>query len=1152
MSIVKDVLKILTEKNKVGFCPIQMPTGSGKTHSVLKFIYDYITSHDEGRIIFITSMKKNLPEYSLKKIFKDKGKAELFEKNFLFLDSKEQTVCDNYDDSMKATINGVIADSELISDFVGLIKSIRNFKKSKKSKNNDDKKAESVLRERLRNSVEPQFRSKIRFGLNQFKGYDAKYDAVMNNPNWNWVSRLYPEVRSRDCRIIFMSADKFVMKNDTLVEKSYLIYDSELVKGSIIFIDEFDSTKKAILNREIEMSVNRNLDYMKVANQIYGRMNKMDKHPDEMYVLSKRMAAEEPDDLRKFGCSVQEEFNKVFDKFNLEYKFLMEMSQDASEFLFHGHTTHYISNEQIKYISVNYDGDQRINIIKSSDKKDDMYHFKEMFKDLNNVFRYFFSFVRKLALNCKFAQDAMGTPIGYEYCIRSVLEIFELDNDTTDYFTSEVLTMQSSKEKKAKAEDSSVYERGFSVYNLKNGTDHLYNSVIKMVSHNIMPEKILLKICSNALVFGVSATATLDTVTGNYDLNYIKSRLKENYIELDDEMKGRLRIQFDESISGYDGYIKVEICPISARTSGKEYDSDLWDTICSKEVNAEDIRNLLDRKDYNDFHKARYLRIAMVFHKFLLNQEVFSLLCFLNRHPIEESEELDRNTLKSILIRVSDGHKNNTPEGFNVEKSLFYLDGDNYDEKKDELLRRLSNKEKIFVITAYNTLGAGQNIQYPIESTEGFVRINKIPLITESKDGRPLEKDFDAIYLDFPRNIIPFATKNKKMKNIIEQIAITESLYEKGEITSSDEWECIKSAFTGSEFEINYCKKICRGTLSANNQAAGQIIQAVGRICRTSFKNPKIYIFVDEDVRTVFDKKPEYYGELLNYETEKLIEYLATSREDNKLHDRLADKGENRSLRAMGYINKIKRNEWSDESIKKWESLRQHVLEFPTTSDTSDDLAYQFYMEVPEGVRTYWYTTDDDFKTIRIKFDKNKLDNPESVSEESARLKELLQIPGIADLFKERRYATIFENHKFMLSPPLFKNIYKGALGEVIGERIIYDKCNTKLISLDVTEYETFDFKTEDSKFYFDFKNWNSSGFVDQNIYDEILRKMKKIGSKKVFIINILKPKSPCIKTVRPYEKDGLKIIEVPYLYDAEFNRWNEEAIFGINRELES
>ena len=41
------------------------------------------------------------------------------------------------------------------------------------------------------------------------------------------------------------------------------------------------------------------------------------------------------------------------------------------------------------------------------------------------------------------------------------------------------------------------------------------------------------------------------------------------------------------------------------------------------------------------------------------------------------------------------------------------LDGTEYDGKKSDLIERLGKGEKLFVISVYQTIGAGQNLQYP-------------------------------------------------------------------------------------------------------------------------------------------------------------------------------------------------------------------------------------------------------------------------------------------------------------------------------------------------------------------------------------------------------------------------------------------------------
>ena len=74
-----------------------------------------------------------------------------------------------------------------------------------------------------------------------------------------------------------------------------------------------------------------------------------------------------------------------------------------------------------------------------------------------------------------------------------------------------------------------------------------------------------------------------------------------------------------------------------------------------------------------------------------------------------------------------------------VKRMVFILEGNGFDEKKDQLVERLSKGEKLFVISAYQTIGAGQNIQYdiPADIYGTLIKTNDRPC---SK-----QKDFDAI-----------------------------------------------------------------------------------------------------------------------------------------------------------------------------------------------------------------------------------------------------------------------------------------------------------------------------------------------------------------------------------------------------------------------
>ena len=131
------------------------------------------------------------------------------------------------------------------------------------------------------------------------------------------------------------------------------------------------------------------------------------------------------------------------------------------------------------------------------------------------------------------------------------------------------------------------------------------------------------------------------------------------------------------------------------------------------------------------------------------------------------------------------------------------------------------------------------------------------------------------------------------------------------------------------------------------------------------------------------------------------------------------------------------------------------------------------------------------------------------------------------EYFKKKGYVTSFKMLPRILNPVMFRNIYKGALGEVAGRFIIENELGIKLV--DITEpekFEKFDFRLNE-EVYVDFKNWDESMQVErENELKKIRQKMRMVGAKRVYIINIV------VEDSTKYEikesTDG--IIEIPGL----------------------
>ena len=82
--------------------------------------------------------------------------------------------------------------------------------------------------------------------------------------------------------------------------------------------------------------------------------------------------------------------------------------------------------------------------------------------------------------------------------------------------------------------------------------------------------------------------------------------------------------------------------------------------------------------------------------------------------------------------------------------------------------------------------------------------------------------------------------------------------------------------------------------------------------------------------------------------------------------------------------------------------------------------------------------------------------------------------PGKKALFEKHGYATSFVPNEFILTPPMFNNIYKGALGEVVGKYILEQYAGVTLQEIPPEHFELFDYPRGNGV-YVDFKLWKET-----------------------------------------------------------------------------
>jgi hypothetical protein len=1130
-----------------GLLLLSMPTGFGKTHDVLNFIYEnYQRFADQKRkIIFVTNLKKNLPYEELRERFLDDDMKDTYDKHVLFIDSNSKSVMNNLP-YLDSEIPDQFKNTETYSRLMAHIKVLENNR-------NFDKTIVNSFKNEIQRNLEPAFRRIVIEQL--YREFDSKknrIEAIKKDPDYQWIGKLYPAVFAEERTIIFLSMDKFILKNTPLIEKSYYFYN-KFIKNSLVFIDEFDATKERVLNHIIESGVRHRVNLLDLFLNIHHHLMQSE-FPEGLLKESEHRKMQKternwlPFDV--MANIFKQKAEKIFNKYNLHNtcKSHELLSTTKRNFLFYDYQFHHVLDTKNKRIEIVTDPDSRTNWINTVEhgEKGDGTNIHGLLSEIAGFLTFFQKRVSNMADNyCYLKQedDLFKEDFPLESAVRTVLNHFRLDRDDVDFLTNNIMEGEIPYGRRSRTnslQKSGFYDSGFRYHDIVDSDEHDTQSKIYMYNFTRTPESFLVSICSQAMVVGISATAGLHTNIGNYDLDYLNTCLGNRFIRLSGKELNRLKRQFIERTQGYDN-VSIKTSFVETGDSLTKLEELLKDREAAVSLKTRVMRLNSDVSDQKiDYILSRYTRILMVWKYFLDNSDINSFLCFFNKFPRHEDPELDLDLIckyAEMIVKSS-----NFTISESVTEILHVLTGTDFEINKNELLSNLGAGKKRFIISSYQTLGAGQNMQYPIPKSFQPVHINDF--------SQRKEMDIGAIYLDKPTNlIVNIYADSIKDEDFIKYIFQLEFLVENGSISPKEFESKLDEAFhryigrqkqrTRSEdFTSTYQTEAYTRSLNK------VIIQAVGRICRTNMKSPVIHILADSSIRKMLSSfhLPEdvipvrEYKALKQFAGEESIVPEETVYYENR--------ASSRSERNAAFIQHQLRTPWTEESIKTWQNLREQVLKHPTIAEKGncDPKWNAIYIELPSSRNRYKYTQKWDYSDIDVFFTENN--GLQEVSERAARLSELMSIKPLLQLFTEKGWATCFEKGELMITPPIFNNIYKGALGEVCGKFILQEFIGIELQELEASEFERFDFKTSNN-IYFDFKFWDDTYAVPADeVISKIRAKMEKCNAEKVFVVNILGNSDTSFK---PVISDN-KIIEIPFICKDRFI--SSEALEFIRKEF--
>ena len=1047
----------LDNTKDTGLLLLDMPTGTGKTYNVLQFIKSYLKQNQEKKIFFVTTLKKNLDDPYNELIKELDNDPDLKDSVFRVLSNTEHAI-KNFNRIKKDIKNSEIRSSEEFRSFDALITA-------------------GVNKPDAFGDIERNFRYLISKTLSRkFKKKSEKLNAIKNDKDWQWVGELYPVVFSEEKRVFFITMKKLINKYDTIIEKSVRLYETSFFRNSLVFIDEFDATKKDIQDMIVQNGLNKSIDYIDLFRNIKICLDNQASIPSNIW---------ENIENRPSHRHALEKNIRIFDDLSKEHHLLQHhksLGFEEKRVVLFSDFTHNNYTTGKEDVMVEYDKKKNLNtlsLVPKGQLDDSLYNALNKIKGAISHFARFVAILAYSYRKNKIQNEEDGMSYGEftEYhAIDTVLDSFHLQGDSNRIIREMALTYSNRFRTKTSntvdiIDDFSFYATGFSHYDFCDDYSHDNTTIIRKFVFEDTPESILFTICTLSKVVGISATATFKTVLGNYDIDYLEWKLGENYFKPTAEDKERLKKDFENQTSGFE---KVEIVVDLTETSSKDLPN--WSSIyADKDV----INYAHNRTSYNNdiYKEVRYFKAVLAFKQFLDNN-LQSYLALFSKALKKNDGDFDQNTLFELYKLLS------AEKGVPFEESICtVLDSNNFDEQKKELIDALSEGKRRFVISTYATIGAGQNLQYSIPAN----RQNEVIKINNTRENKS-EMDIEGIYLDKPTLLVYQCDGEEE--TAINRVFQMEYLFQKKAISYNDKMKEIVLSYNSinkSNERAKFWNKSFSNLRDVKIFATKTIVQAMGRKCRTSYRGKRVYILADSELGDALDKSTLFSEDrMFNQEMVALANKFELN-EDAVSNDYMED-AINMSIssnkRILQLLTRCFENRWSDEEIRKWKTMREYTLQHPTLTEEewSKSPFKLHYISFGEPIRKYYYQHNSDYYSIN-QIAKDRFENAYEVSSEDANLKNLFETwPRLKELFIKNNYAIDFKEGDYILSPPLYNNIYKGALGEVCGKEI-FEFFDIPLEELNAEEHELFDFKVKGKPIYVDFKYWKDTTQFDAKEY---------------------------------------------------------------------
>jgi len=955
-------------------------------------------------------------------------------------------------------------------------------------------------------------------------------------PDLELTDKLIPgdRLHRQDAHICFMTTRKFLAGYQTLKTRIHPIRD---LGNSLLLIDEFDRQNEIILQF---MADQKSLDLIELTRTLHANLQQHQLERSSRY-----------DGIEEKFDTLRPALAEFAERWSLRFAFNTDGASLENEKvrLFSDRTvTHAHSSSHLFSLVIN--DDLRKNIIRSEPREITTCHQKtdarlsRFINEADWLFRRFIWVMHSsvwIYLNNHVKSQRENESLRsatVQDAVHSILRHFNLQDLSDAVFAAfdAQASFTGHRGRRAPSDNRSAsrtyHDNGLKLTDVRRNEGTIDTVSCYYSGFTVTPSGLIARLVESGVkIVGISATATSRTVIKNFDLDYLKTRLGNQFKELTDTQKADIgnwyRTRRQYSKAGV--HIEAEFMTP---------ESSLLPTALETYINAPvrkpglAINHLLDAEDSDTFALSWVGKLFNALDRFMGVENNRYMLALLNRTVSQAKYPKFIEFLEDYLTRKSAG----SGRGYKLFCGI-NAQAMSHGEFDDVINHLSTTNDKVIVLSAYASMGEGKNPDYEVNLPQDHDQLIWVG------DGNPPEKiktDIDTLYLEKPTHQLLSDSDNYQVNQLLLFHQIM-ALQEAGWISLSEARSWVKQTLQGTHH--NQHLKRYYETADYEWLIRKVIEQAVGRTARTAFKRPVIRLFADGDLRPILasDHRQE---DTLSHEYIALRKAASESIQptyENRELLRLHNKAVLCTADTLSLIRELMsgfRGSAPESAIKSWESLRNQLLTQPTLSSPPSDYP-RLYLQAPsaDGYRfSGSLEVDGQLESDKdLRFFEQAVGS-RWINEHDSGLPQLMNSTVVRSYFQRKAYATQWQAQPYQMNPAAFFNLYKGALGEE-GITAILEHAGLAVEPLTSEVYEMCDFVVRPYANHppiaVDAKHWRADGTVDNHRH-KVEKLGESLGIKQFAYINLFgTPDQDCrylSQDLTPSDRMHSPVIEVPGL----------------------